>query len=309
MFDWDVIVVGGGPAGLTAGLYLCRAGQRVTVLEKATLGGQIKNIERIENYPGFSDGVSGAQLAAEMISQASKHGVKFEITEVTGIESFSSCRSVACADGKGYTSAVVILTGGCRPKKLGVPGEERLRGKGVFHCALCDGSEFVGRKVAVCGGGDAGVTEALYMANLASKVVLIEAEPHLTAVEVLQKRVFANSKVEVRCGTRVSAILGERGVEGIELVQSRGEGKDILQVDGVLVYVGIEPNTTYLENTVRLNSDQQIVVNDRMETEIPYVLAAGDIRCGSARQIVTAVGDGAAAALSALKLLREMPSP
>ncbi len=146
------------------------------------------------------------------------------------------------------------------------------------------------------------------MANLASKVVLIEAEDHLTAVEILQKRVFANSKIEVRCGTRVSAILGESKVEAIELARNRDKGKDILHVDGVLVYVGIEPNTTYLESTVPLDSDQQIVVNDRMETEIPYVLAAGDIRCGSARQIVTAVGDGAAAALSAMKLLREMSS-
>ena len=306
MFDWDVVIIGGGPAGLSAGLYLSRANRRTILLDKESFGGYIKNVEWIENYPGFADGVSGAQLASEMVDQATKHGLQMETAEVTGIELFSSCRWVACAGGQGYTTNIVIIAGGSRPKKLGVPGEESLQGKGVFSCALCDGGQFEDRVVAVCGGGDAGVTEALYMTKLASKVILVEEQPELTATAVLQERALANPRLEIRCGIKVESIVGDDKVEAIELLDMASERRENLPVDGVLVQVGLEPNTSYLDGIVPLDGQGQVIVNDRMETEVPYLLAAGDIRSGSPGQIVTAVGDGAIAAISAQRILQEL---
>lgn len=275
-------------------------------MEKEIFGGYVKNVGWVENYPGFADGISGPQLASEMVTQATKYGLQLKQAEVAGIELFSSSKWVQCADGKGYTTAVVIIAGGTRPKKLGVPGEEMLQGKGVFSCAFCDGGQFVDRIVAVCGGGDAGVTEALYLTKLASKVILIEAESKLTATMILQDRASGNPKLEIHCGTKVEAIVGDSQVEAIEF-QETGSGKrGTLKVDGVLVHVGLDPNTRYLNDIVPLDSQGQIVVNSKMETGIPYILAAGDIRSGSPRQIVTAVGDGATAGISAQRLLQEL---
>jgi thioredoxin reductase (NADPH) len=302
MFDWDAIIVGGGPAGLTAGLYLSRAGRRVLLLDKETAGGYIRNIELIENYPGFSAAVSGAQLASEMVNQAVKFGLQTDIAEVTSLELFSGTRYVGCSRGQGFTTNMVIFTGGSKNKKLGVPGEEELLGKGVFECALCDGGHFTDKVVAVCGGGDSGLTEALYMAKIASKVIVIEAMPSLTATAILQERIKANPKIELRCGVRVEAITGGDKVEAIELLA--GKKKESLKIDGVLVHIGLEPNTGYLEGVVPLDEHGQIIVNQKMETEVPYVLAAGDIRSGSPRQVVTAVGDGAIAAVTAQRLMQ-----
>ncbi|MFC1940852.1 NAD(P)/FAD-dependent oxidoreductase, partial [Chloroflexota bacterium] len=211
-----------------------------------------------------------------------------------------------CSDGASYTTAVVIIAGGSRHKKLGVPGEEELQGMGVFECAFCDGGQFVDRVVAVCGGGDAGITEALYMTKLASKVILFEALPELTATAILQERALANPKLEVRCGVKVEAIIGDGQVKAIEFQEVESGQKGTLNVDGVLVHVGLDPNTSYLSGIVPLDSQGQIVVNERMETEVPYILAVGDIRRGSPRQIVTAVGDGATAAITAQRLLQEL---
>lgn len=303
MFDYDIVIIGAGPAGLTAGIYLARARYRVLVLEKGQFGGQLKNIEWIENYPGFAAGVGGAQLASSMIDQAVRYGVELEQGEVTGIESFSRCQSVFCADGKSYTSMVVIAAGGSRPKSLAVPGENLFQGKGIIHCALCDGGQFADRVVAVCGGGDAGVTEALYLAKLASKVLIIEALPALTATAVLQERVRSNPKVEVLCGQKVLEIRGDQRVKSIDVEGAQGR-KETIGVDGVLVHVGIEPNTEYLAGVVPLDGQRQIVVSSRLETELPCVFAAGDIRAGSPRQVATAVGDGAMAAVAAQQKLQ-----
>jgi thioredoxin reductase (NADPH) len=303
MFDWDVVIIGGGPAGLAAGLYLSRAGRRPLLLEKDAAGGYTRNIESIENYPGFAAGVPGAQLAAEMVNQAVKYGLQLETAEVTGLELFSGTRYVGCSRGQGYTTNVVIFAGGSKNKKLGVPGEAELLGKGVFECALCDGGHFADKVVAVCGGGDSGLTEALYMSKIASKVIIIEAMPQLTATAVLRERVKANPKIEVRCGVRVEAITGGEKVEAVEL--AAGARKESLKVDGVLVHIGLVPNTAYLDGIVPLDEHGQIIVNQKMAAEVPYVLAAGDIRSGSPRQVVTAVGDGAVAAVTAQRLLQE----
>ncbi len=305
MFDWDVVIVGGGPAGLTAGVYSRRANRRTLLLDKETVGGYIRNIELIENYPGFTEGVSGARLAAEMVKQAEKYGLQTEPGEVTSLELFSDTRWVGCANGQGFTTNIVIFTGGSRNKKLGVPGEEELAGKGVFECAFCDGGHYADRVVAVCGGGDAGVTEALYMAKIASKVILVEAMPELTATAVLRDRLNADPKIEVRCGMMVEAIIGNGKVEAIELLDAASKKKETLKVGGVLVHIGLDPNTEYLDGVVPLDSQGQIIVNDRMQAEVPYILAAGDIRNGSPRQVVTAVGDGAIVAITAQRLLQE----
>jgi thioredoxin reductase (NADPH) len=303
MFDWDAIIIGGGPAGLTAGLYLSRARRRTLLLDKDTAGGYIRNIELIENYPGFTEGIAGAQLASQMVAQAKKYGLQIENAEVTGIELFSGTRYVACANGQGFTTNVIIIAGGSKNKKLNVPGEAELAGRGVFECAFCDGGHYADKIVAVCGGGDAGVTEALYMARIASKIILIEAMPKLTATAVLQDRLLANPKIEVRCGLRVTAITGKDKVEAIELIT--GSKKETLKVDGVLVHIGLDPNTGYLEGLVPLDEQGQIIVNENMESQVPYIFAAGDIRSGSPRQVAAAVGDGAIAAIAAERLLQE----
>ena len=305
MFDWDVVIIGGGPAGLTAGLYLSRAKRRTLLLDKDTVGGYIRNIELLENYPGFTDGIAGAQLASEMVKQAESYGLRMEPGEVTGIEFFSGTRWVGCANGQGYTTSVVIIAGGSRHKKLGAPGEEEFEGKGVFSCAFCDGGHYADQVVVVCGGGDSGITEALYMAKIASRVILVEAMPELTATAILQERALSNPKLEIRCGVRVEAITGSDKVEAIECVGISSQKKETIKTDGVLVHIGLDPNTEYLEGIVPLDEQGFIIVNGRMETEVPGILAVGDIRSGSPRQVVTAVGDGAIAAITAERLLQE----
>jgi thioredoxin reductase (NADPH) len=238
-----------------------------------------------------------------MVRQAKKYGLQTETAEVTGIEVFSGTRYVGCSRGQGFTTGVIIIAGGSKNKKLGVPGEAELSGKGVFECAFCDGSHYAGKMVAVCGGGDAGVTEALYMSKIASKVVVVEAMPELTATAVLVDRLVALPNVEVRTSTRVETITGKESVEAVTLLV--GGQPETLKVDGVLVHIGLEPETAYLEGVVPLDDQGRVIVNENMESEVPYVLAAGDVRSSSPRQVVAAVSDGAIAGITAQRLLQE----
>ena len=307
MPDWHAIIIGGGPAGLTAGLYLCRGNWRTLLIEKASVGGYIMNVERIENYPGYSQGIVGSQLGMEMKEQALNYGLKIERAEVMAVRDVKNDnKSVICTNSTSYTTRAIIIAGGSVPKKLGVPGEDKFQGNGVINCALCDGGQFTDRVLAVCGGGDAGVTEALYMANIASKVILIEAMPVLTATAVLQHRIKENPKIEVHCNVRVESIIGESKIEGIEIFSDDIQ-KEVLKVDGVLVHVGLNPNTDYLKGVVPLDEQKQVIVNEFMETEIPGLFAAGDIRSGSPRQVSTAVGDGATVGITVQKYLQKTP--
>jgi thioredoxin reductase (NADPH) len=306
MFDWDVVIIGGGPAGLTAGLYLCRARRRALLLDRDGFGGYIKNIDLIENYPGFSHGIPGPQLASEMIMQAEKEGLKMEQAEVTEIEAFSDTRWVGCENGEGYTAAAIIITGGSKSRKLEVPGEEALSNRGVFNCALCDGGYFADKVVAICGGGDSAITEALYMSKIASRVILLTRGEYLKASAVLRERVENNNKVEVKLGVKIEAILGKEKVEAIELKERESSITKSIPVDGVLVQIGMDPNTGYLEGVVPLDEKGQVAVNMNMESGVPYIFAAGDIRSGSPKQISSAVGDAVIAAVNAEKKLQRV---
>ncbi len=306
MFDWDAVIVGGGPAGLTAGLYLARAKYRALLLDKDSFGGYPKNVALIENYPGFPEGIAGAELASAMVAQAAAFGLQYKLAEVNSLELFDNCRWVGFTGGRGYTTAVVILAGGSCMKKLNVPGEDAFQDKGVFTCALCDGSRFTGQAVAVCGGGDAAVSEALYMARLASQVFLIHRRRELRAAQVLQDRLASEPKIEFVPDSVVTAVAGGVRVERVRVRNNADNTEVDLPVSGVLVHIGVVPNTGYLNGIVPLDNDGQVIVNSDMETEIPFVLAAGDIRHGSPRQIAAAVGDGVAAGITAQRLLQQI---
>jgi len=301
---YDVIIIGAGPAGLTAGLYCAQAGLSVMVIEKETMGGKIVNIDKIENYPGFGEGVSGPELGSQMMLQAVKYGLKFELIEVEGGDFEQKIKRIKTG-GSDYLGKAVILGGGSRVKMLGVSGEEALIGKGVGYCALCDASQFANKPIIVCGGGDAGLTDALYLTKIASKITIVEAMPHLNAVSLLQQRAKENQKIEIQCNTTVEAILGEKKVEGVKLLNHKTQEQSELQIGGVLVRIGWIPETQFLQGKVPLDDQGNIMVNKDMATEVPGVFAAGDIRHGSPMQISTAVGDGTIAAISAQRYLRE----
>ncbi|OGN89459.1 MAG: hypothetical protein A2158_02315 [Chloroflexi bacterium RBG_13_46_14] len=306
MPEWDAVVIGGGPAGLTAGIYLGRGNWRTLLLEKETIGGYIMNIEMIENYPGFSEGVIGAQLGSEMLNQARKYGVQMKRGAVESVQVSSNEKWVTCSDGTTYTTSVIIFAGGSVPKKLGVPGEKELRDLGVFGCAFCDGGQFYEQVVAVCGGGDSGITEALYLSKIASKVIVLEVMPKLNATAILQDRLNQTVNIEIHTGMKVQKIAGEDCVTGIEVVNEETGQTETIPVDGVLVHVGLDPNTTYLEGIIPLDNGKQILVNEWMESEVPGVFAVGDIRSNSPRQVSAAVGDGAAAGVAAQRYLQKL---
>jgi len=306
--DYEVIIVGCGPAGLAAGLYAGRARLKVLLLGEETAGGEMRGIEQVENYPGFPDGISGAKLGLEMMKQAMKYGLQFKLAEVVGIELQKDYKVVKAkvirAGEATYLAKTVIIAGGAHPRKLGVPGENEFAGKGVSYCGVCDAPQFAERVVAVIGGSDAAITEALHITKFASRVVVIHRRQELRAARILQERAFIEPKIEFLWDTVVAAITGDDQVKELELLNVLTSGRTTLQVGGILIRIGLKPNTSYLRGLLSLDSEGFVLVNEEMETSTPGVFAAGDIRHGSAKQIATAIGDGVTAALSAGRLIK-----
>jgi len=296
--DYDLIIAGGGPAGLTAGLYAARGMLRTLLLEKMTPGGQAATTFLIENYPGFPEGISGPDLAQAMENQAKKFGLAVTYGEMKRMSFREPLWEVEFEDRKLLAKAVIVASG-VEPKKLGVPGEETLRGRGVSYCATCDGPFFKDQEIGVVGGGDSAVEEALYLTRFSAKVYLIHRRNALRAEKIIQERTFQNPKIEILWDTVVTRVLGDSGVDGLELQNVKTKALRTLKVGGVFFYVGWLSNTAFLKGIVNLDEQGYVVTDDRMATSAPGVFAAGDVRKKLLRQIATAVGDGAMAAFAA----------
>lgn len=303
--QYDVIIIGGGPAGLTSGLYTARARLNSLLIERGLFGGQIVNAEVVENFPGFPQGIPGFELGQLMHQQATRFGLQTIVDEVTAIELDEKQKLVRTTHAGFVAKALIIASGGER-QKLGVPGEEEFTGKGVSYCATCDAPFFKDLPVAVVGGGNAAITEALHLAKIASKVTVIHRRHQLRAAGILQERAFAEPKIDFIWDTVVDEIEGGNTVSKAKLHQVRTNTRTTLEVAGIFISIGLKPNTSYLKDTVPLDAKGFIITDDRMETRIPGIFAAGDARHDSAQQAITAAGEGATAATYAEKFISQL---
>jgi thioredoxin reductase (NADPH) len=296
--DYDVIIIGSGCAGLSAGIYTSRAGLRTLVLEKEVIGGELMNRQLIENYPGFGSGVQGPELGSAMLDQAMGAGVEVEIGTVMGIESKAQYKLVKTED-QNRTCKGIIIASGAQPRKLRVPGEEEYaEGKGVFYCATCDGPGFSGKPVVVAGAGDSGITEALYLERLGCKVTVVEFLAQGKASKVLLDRAVASPNIQITYSTKIVAVLGNENMTGVDLEDVSSGAKSHVDAEGLCVRIGMIPNTDFAKDIFALTPLGQIPVNENMETSIPGIFAAGDVRQYSPMQMATAVGDGVTAAMA-----------
>lgn len=304
--DYDLVIIGGGPAGLTAGLYAARARLNVVLIEKAALGGQVIISDWVENYPGFPDGLNGFELMQRMADQAKRFGLTIETNEVISLDLTHPVKQINLSD-KTVTAHTIIIATGASPRKLGVPGEDTFSGKGVSFCATCDGPFFKDRVVAAVGGGDTAVKESLFLTKFTKKVYLIHRRNQLRATKILQERALGNDKIEIIWDSIVTSINGGlTDVENITLKNVKTNETQTLAVDGCFIWVGTNPNTAFLGNTLSVERSGFVAVDASMETSVPGVYAAGDIRNPLCRQIVTAVGDAAMAVYSAENYLEKV---
>lgn len=297
----DLAIIGGGPAGLTAGIYGARAGIKTIILEKISPGGQVITTDIVENYPGFTEPISGIELIDKMVEQATKFGVEIQNTEVTGIEiSENQDLKIIHTTSGDITAMGVIIATGAYHKHLGVPGEDRFWGRGVSCCATCDGMFYRGKKVVVVGGGDTAIKEALFLTKFASDITIVHRRDRLRAVKALQDKIFAMSdKVKFEWKAVIKEIIGENNVSAVKLGYVDNNEEKILECDGVFIFVGFTPSTDFVRGFVEMDERGYIITDEDMKTSVPGVFACGDARKKLLRQIITACGEGATAAFSA----------
>jgi len=303
--QYDVIIIGGGPAGLSAAIYASRDRLDTLLIEKGITGGMINEATQVDNFPGFPEGISGLDLTSKMYQQAQKYGLKDLNAEVTSIEVKGKRDFIVRTNDGDYSARAVIIAGGSDKQKMDAPGEKEYTGRGVSYCATCDAPFYSNKVVAVVGGGNAALYEAMHLAGFASKVYIIHRREQLRATPVVQERATAEPKIEFLWNTVVAAVEGGDFVERLRL-KNIVTGKDSeLKLDGVFVSIGLKPNTEYLKGLVALDEAGMVMVNDRMETSVPGIFACGDIRHNSIRQTIAAAGDGAIAAVNAKKWVDE----
>ena len=300
--DFDVLIVGGGLAGMTAGMYASRHGLRTGVLERMMGGASIINVEKVENFPGFPEGIMGADLAAMTQEQAMNAGAEFVMGEASGISEDGDYRVVAADSGE-YRARAVVVAAGSTLRLLGIPGEEEYMGRGVSQCATCDGPLYSGEVVGVAGGGDSAADEALVLAQYADRVLLFHRRDQLRAQQDLVNRVLAEPKIEIVWNSMIDEVLGEDTVSGVRITNVATREQEVRQLSGLFVYVGLEPNSSIVDGLLDTDGGGHIPVNISMETSMPGVYAVGDIRQYSSSQLVSAAGDGATAAIAAYRYI------
>ena len=307
MKSYDVIIVGGGPAGLSAAIYAARGNLNTAVFEKSLIGGQINVTYEVENYPGIPEVLSGFELSDRIKQQADKFGPEFVDEEIIKIDFVSKdgFKKVYTDDNE-YLAKTIIIATGAQPRYLNCPGEQELTGKGVSYCATCDGALYRNKVVAVIGGGDSAVEEGMFLTKFASKVYVIHRRDELRAVKSIQDRAFKNDKMEFIWDSVVEEVQGKNFVENLVLRNTKTDEKQDLAVDGIFIYVGILPNNELLKESIKLNKSGFVPTNELMETNVPGVYAVGDLRDTPLRQVITACSDGAIAAFYAEKYISEL---
>ncbi|AEG60514.1 thioredoxin-disulfide reductase [Desulforamulus ruminis] len=302
MLEKELVIIGGGPAGYAAGLYAARADIDTMLVERGMPGGQAASTEWIENYPGFPGGVGGVDLAMKMDEQARSFNLDVEFADVERLEQREGGFIVHTTQGSIGTKAVILATG-AKPKFLGVEGEGKFHGRGVSYCATCDGAFFRDKTVAVVGGGDSAVEEAIFLTKFAAKVYIVHRRGQLRATKILQKRAVDNPKIEFLWHAVVEEIVGENKVEVIKVKDVQTGDQTRVLVDGIFVYVGTRANSELVQDLVKLDDRGYIITDENMSTGVPGLYAAGDVRQKSLRQVVTATADGAIAAVEVEKYL------
>ncbi len=291
---YDMVIIGGGPAGYTAAMYAARAGLSVVVLEKLSAGGQMALTTQIDNYPGFEEGIDGFELAEKMQLQAQRFGAETELAEVIDLDLSAGVKKIVTSEGDFYGRTLLIATG-ANPRKLGAEGEETFVNRGVHYCAACDGMAYRGKTVVVVGGGNSAVADALTLSRIAKKVILVHRRDSLRATKVYHDPLMAAENVEIRWNSDISLIFGNKKVEGIQLKDTLTGSSDHVECDGVFISVGRSPATGLFTGKVELDEAGYIIADESTRTNVPGVFAIGDVRTKALRQIVTAVADGATA--------------
>lgn len=302
MDQYDVIVIGGGTAGFSAGMYASKLGMKTLLVERLIPGGQIINVEQIEDYPGFPEGISGADFSSKIQEQAISAGTEFAMSEVTGIRKSDNDWIVETYEGEKLAKAIIVA-GGSALNKLGVEGEDELVGAGVSYCATCDGAFFVDQRVSVVGGGDSALQEAITLTEYASTVEVYCRSEVLHAQKTLQDRVMNHEKIKVHLNVEVTEIHGDGMVEGLSLVDTLSGESTRIETDGVFIFVGLTPNSDFLDNILETDDSGHIKTDINLQTGENGIYAAGDIRANSASQLISSAGDGVTAAVNVKKYL------